>query len=437
MSTHKKDLITVARQRGLAILWAVAMVACTESNISPGSQGMSSLETTASQRSTTVTPQPASAANGQHLFEVETFDGNGRTCSTCHRGALRSITPEQVQALFAENPNDPLFSHDAVNRFGDEPDSSFCAPVSLGGLCAANGWPEICHLDVVDGVLNECETDFSRLLTHATIRVPIDLHPNVSVLGAQRRVFVNRGVPTTVDTALDPVLMFDGRAPNLQAQAADAVQGHAQATTFRDHDLDAIAAFESSEFSSVMLSAYAAGGPEPVLPPGNTASEIRGREFYITPETTGKVGFCGMCHSGPMLNEVGVDILFPGPLADQPLIPSLESFVGDRFTTALVSEVNLIANTPRVWTVNQNGLPLTIVSPDIGLAAISGNWLDVNKFKVPSLWGSHERAPFFHDNSAKTVEDMVDHYANFVAPTFRVVLTPQDKADIIAYLRLL
>ena len=96
-----------------------------------------------------------------------------------------------------------------------------------------------------------------------------------------------------------------------------------------------------------------------------------------------------------------------------------------------------MANTPLVWTINDGGIPRVIVSPDIGLAAITGKWLDVNKFKIPSLWGSNERAPFFHDNSAKTVEEMVDHYANFAAPTFRVVLTPQDKADIIAYMKLL
>lgn len=384
------------------------------------------------------TGQPARAAaatRGQHLFEVETFDGNGRTCATCHSGPLRSITPEHVQALFAENPADPLFTHDAANDFGDVADSDSCVPVSFEALCTTTGWAEVCHLDVINDVIHECETSFSRLLTHATIRVPIDLHPNVSVLGAEGRVFLNRGVPTSVDIALDPVIMSDGRAPTLQAQAADAAQGHAQSGSFTAEDLDAIAEFESSEFSSEMLAAYAAGGPEPVLPEGTTAAEKRGRDFFITPEETGKLGFCGMCHSGPMLNEMGIDILLPGPTANQ--IPGLEALKGERFITALVSETNLMANPVKVWTIMDEGIPKVIVSPDIGLGAITGKWLDANKFKIPSLWGSNDRAPFFHDNSAKTVEEMVDHYANFAAPTFRVVLTPQDKADIIAYMKLL
>jgi len=47
-------------------------------------------------------------------------------------------------------------------------------------------------------------------------------------------------------------------------------------------------------------------------------------------------------------------------------------------------------------------------------------------------------APSFHDNSAKTLEDVAAHYARFferiLAP---VTLTPQDQADIVAYLKLL
>ena len=142
-----------------------------------------------------------------------------------------------------------------------------------------------------------------------------------------------------------------------------------------------------------------------------------------------------MCHSGPMLNEVGVDILIRGPFAGK--TPGLEARIGDRFITALVSEVNAVANPFLVWSVKEGGVQRTIVSPDIGLAAITGKWSDVHKFKIPSIWGSHKRAPFFHDNSAKTVEAMIDHYADFTAPTFKVELTQQDRADIIAFMKLL
>lgn len=54
-------------------------------------------------------------------------------------------------------------------------------------------------------------------------------------------------------------------------------------------------------------------------------------------------------------------------------------------------------------------------------------------------------APYFHDNSAKTLEDVLRHYAQFFAivtdPSTNgdppLILTEQDQADIIAFLKLL
>jgi cytochrome c peroxidase len=69
----------------------------------------------------------------------------------------------------------------------------------------------------------------------------------------------------------------------------------------------------------------------------------------------------------------------------------------------------------------------------------------INAFKIPSLWGVARTAPYFHDNSAKTLEEVVEHYARF----FEIVtdpaidgdpvlkLTEQDKADIVAYMKIL
>ncbi|MDX1497825.1 MAG: cytochrome c peroxidase, partial [Salinisphaeraceae bacterium] len=276
----------------------------------------------------------ASAAiqnQGQALFEQATFDGNGRSCASCHSGELRSITPEQAQSRFAENPKDPLFGHDAADDFGRAENAVVCVPVEADKACTSTGWAELCDVEVKNQVTKECRRSFRRFLTHATIKVAIDLHPNVNVLGFDKQVLVSRGVPTTVDIGLESVFMSDGRAPTLQAQAADAAQGHAQVSAFAGQQIEAIVAFESSEFSSKELLAFASGGAAPELPAGNTESEKRGREFFITPEKRGKRGFCGMCHSGPMLNEVGVDILIRGPFAGK--TPGLEARIGDRFIT--------------------------------------------------------------------------------------------------------
>jgi mono/diheme cytochrome c family protein len=50
----------------------------------------------------------ASFAAGTHPHE--TFDGNGRTCATCHAGAESfGASPQGIAALFASDPQDPLF----------------------------------------------------------------------------------------------------------------------------------------------------------------------------------------------------------------------------------------------------------------------------------------------------------------------------------------
>jgi cytochrome c peroxidase len=50
--------------------------------------------------------------DGKHLFELETFGGNGRTCLTCHSRATGTVSPQDAQARFLANPADPLFAHD-------------------------------------------------------------------------------------------------------------------------------------------------------------------------------------------------------------------------------------------------------------------------------------------------------------------------------------
>jgi cytochrome c peroxidase len=64
----------------------------------------------------------------------------------------------------------------------------------------------------------------------------------------------------------------------------------------------------------------------------------------------------------------------------------------------------------------------------------------VNAFKIPTLWGVRDSAPYFHDNSAKTLEDLAAHYAKFfqiVTAPNPLILTEEDQKDMVAYLKLL
>jgi cytochrome c peroxidase len=64
---------------------------------------------------------------------------------------------------------------------------------------------------------------------------------------------------------------------------------------------------------------------------------------------------------------------------------------------------------------------------------VSGRWADIGKFKGPILRGLAARAPYFHNGSAATLLDAV----NFYDDRFNLNLTPQQKADLVAFLRTL
>jgi len=337
----------------------------------------------------------------EFLFSQETFGGNGRTCRTCHTAATGTVSAEQAAALYASDPNGPLFR----------------------------------PIDSDDGA----GSDYTQLRTRATFRVTLSLPAGVHLASdpSATSITVRRGVPTTINTpALDPVLMWDGRQPDLVSQALSAILGHAQATvTPTSEQLELIASFEKGAgfFSSDLLQQYSQGGTAPRWPPGGTESEQRGRRWFAQDSSAPRFNICGQCHGGPMLNETQSN----SGLA-----------VGKHFQTVNVSEFNTLGNPSYELTFpdpKHPGQTITVKTPDPGRALITGDVRDLGFFKIPTLWGVKNTAPYFHDNSASTLEELVDHYERHLAtflPRNRSypsphVPTAQDKADIVAYLKLL
>jgi len=336
---------------------------------------------------------------GKKLFDTETFGGNGRTCRTCHGQTTGTVSPQDAQQLFKTHPNDPLFLAD--------------------GSDDGNGHGT------------------SRMQKDATIMMNIPL-TNVTLANGAKTMTVKRGIPTTINMpATDPVIMLDGRQPSLQDQARGAIIDHAHATLMpTQQDLEDIRAFELTNqfFSSPEVMKFASGGPAPTLPNGNTDSEKRGRRFFedVVDFIDFKHGLCAGCHAGPMLNETN---LFSQMAFGIP--------VGTRFQNILVAEFNVAGNAMQNF-VFSNGEPAS--SPDIGRSAITGvppsqdfTFSNFAAFKIPQLRGISATGPYFHDNSAKTLADVLTHYTNFFAAVTgnTLILTPQDQADIVAFLKLL
>ena len=365
----------------------------------------------------------AGTDEGRQLFDHETFGGNGRTCRTCHSGADGTIDPAEVAERLAEDPFEPLFRHDGLDDF-------------------------------VSGT--------SRIAAHATILIERELPEGVVLVDdpSASSIVLARGVPSTVNTpGLDPALMYDMRDADLQLQAAGAIARHAQATVPpTTAQLDAIASFQRTDgrfFSSKSLSSLAQGGPVPVLPEGHTASEKRGREFFVDApwNPPGKKGVCALCHSGPLLNT-----------ANQFTTDATGAPPGWRAFDILVSSRNVLNNPVRTFAVTDPcGSTLVVSSPDPGIMitdvynipmlaqflppkelCILHPGFFANMFKTPQLRGVRHTAPYFHDNSARDLEAVLEQYVfmftsnvGFPITDSNILLTEQDIADIIAFLRLL
>jgi cytochrome c peroxidase len=334
---------------------------------------------------------------GRHLFERETFGGNGRTCLTCHSRETGTVSPQDARRRYARNPLDPLFRGDGSD----------------------------------DGQGNGAK----RMLTRATVLVRIPLPRNVTLAQdpTARSVVLTRSIPSTLNTpALEPVLMQDGRQPDLVSQARGAIFDHAQPKRApKTRELELVAAFQHtpSFFSSSTTLLYAYAGIKPTLPAGRTPEEVRGRRFFVDAPLGGdfKSGLCAHCHSGPMLNETNEFVPFP-PFRR-----------GGRFASIGVSEMNIAGNPVRDYVfTNPDGTQTTVSSPDPGRALINGSldFESLNAFRIPSLWGAARTAPYFHDNSALTLEEVAAHYARFFA-VVGLEITEQEQRDMVAYMKLL
>ena len=109
----------------------------------------------------------ASFELGDDLFFHETFQGNGRTCSTCHDPRNEfTVSPELVQARYQQDPTHPLFR----------------------------------AIDSDDGRGNNYDT----LLDHALFRVTIPLHPNVTLVDTPAQRAISDFLAITAAVGIDP-----------------------------------------------------------------------------------------------------------------------------------------------------------------------------------------------------------------------------------------
>ncbi|PTL79475.1 cytochrome-c peroxidase [Vitiosangium sp. GDMCC 1.1324] len=429
------------------------------------------------------------ARGGKKLFQQAFPNTNGRSCATCHVLDEHTIlSPGNVEARLARDPGDPLFNRiDADNPAAPTPTYEHLKKGLVRVVLPLPG-----NMDVIDASGN--------------VITPPD-----------RKISVWRGVPSIEDTAFTGPYQYDGRAANLPAQAQAAISSHSEGGTVRPAELQRIAEFERSVFSSVrsrFVSELLERGvpleniPDPEAFLQLNAQEQRGRDLYLAA--------CAACHGGPTTNQITNravhDALFfaltpegnvqytvaPGSAPVPVRVPrpndeflnigfSFLSYLGQRgqFPTFNAS-VELPRYRFRFYTDGTRQHPVTelppipvtasgdpfdltpavdargapIVGPnaapqwfstDPGRALITGDPADFEAFDVPPLRGIARTAPYFHDNSHATLQDVVNSYSQFVLPFLPDLnlppvnppefpggapeaLSPTQKQDLIAFL---
>jgi cytochrome c peroxidase len=419
--------------------------------------------------------------NGEPVADLsneffQSLGTNGRSCSSCHLAeAGMGLTPALVRERFVRTGGtDPLFrTNDGSTSPLADVSNVFARAVAYGLLL------DRAVIRVGIGIPDGAEFEL------AAVEDPYGF------ASARELSLFRRPLPSTNLRFLSTV-MWDGRETfkdatqatgfatlhfDLSDQSNAATLGHAQAAeALTTEQRDSIVAFETGLFTAQIRDFRAGrldvlgaqGGPEalsampfyfgindvlgkdPTGAPFNPVAmtlfaswegargeggleQRRSREAIARGEdvfngkgfaVTGVSGLnddlglvsipatCTTCHDAPNAGDHSV----PAPL---------------RIGTDSPEPVGgLDASRLPVYTLRNLTSGETARTTDPGRALITGKWKDVGRFKGPILRGLAARAPYFHNGSAASLEDVV----NFYDTRFSIGFTPAEKADLLAFL---
>ncbi|HEY2560792.1 MAG TPA: cytochrome C [Caldimonas sp.] len=86
-----------------------------------------------------------------------------------------------------------------------------------------------------------------------------------------------------------------------------------------------------------------------------------------------------------------------------------------------------------LYTLRNKTTGATVQTTDPGRALITGRWQDIGRLKGPTLRALAARAPYFHNGSAKDLNEVVRFYND----RFGIGFTDQERADLVAFLQAL
>jgi cytochrome c peroxidase len=430
--------------------------------------------------------------NGEQLFDQAFPDTNGRSCSTCHVLAEHAVlTPANVSARLAADPTDPLFNRiDADDPLAAEPTFEH---LKKGLVRVVLDLPD--NMDLID-LEGNVVTGPER-----TVEVwrGVPTVENTAITAP----YQYDGRRATLQEQAQGAITAHSQGGEVADEDLDAIAEFQQAQF-------------SSERARSVAEQLAHGVPagdieRPELDfEGLTPAQARGLEVYNLA--------CEACHGGAttglVVNRAVHDLTFVQLKPDgnvlfdstvQPPVAVLLPRPGDEFLNigtgnlsylgqlglfpAFNASVALPQYRYRFYTdgsrttkdvdlppipvtasgspfdlqpaLDENGAPIfgpnflpQLFSTDPGRAAITGDPHHFETFDVPPLRGIAHSAPYFHDNSAETLRDLVDIYSRLIVSFFPPLnlplinppefeggppesLTPGQKQDLLDFLSVL
>ncbi|RYZ07402.1 MAG: hypothetical protein EOO73_12160 [Myxococcales bacterium] len=301
---------------------------------------------------------------GGDIFARETFGGNGRTCTSCHPiGHNTTLDGPFVNALFAQNPNDPLFV------FMNDP--------ALAGLESQNGLFSFGNvLENVDGFEDPTHKFILRSVPHTlglsqTISAdPTD--PKATVPPGERTGWGGDGAPG------------DG---SLRAFLQGAIKQHYTKTLTREVgvdfreatplELDLTNEFQRSLGRTRELDLNQVNLSDPIA--------NLGRQVFLDPNK----GRCNFCHlnAGANFQDTGKG----------------RNFDTEIRTSPAVGDIGVLADGTPVFDGGFGGINLAqpnmaglSADPNVGDKNAFGN----GTFNTPSLIEAADTGPFFHNHAS-------------------------------------
>jgi hypothetical protein len=413
-------------------------------------------------------PPCDAVARGRAAFNKRNLNqlgGNGRSCADCHMPSDNfQLSPASARARF-----DALQAEREHNMNADDP---LFRPVDADDF-RING---------------DNAVDFSNLVENGLIRITMPLPLNVKLIdpntgqpSEETSVDLWRAVMPVFNVAISgpdavlpiwppgaprpPIMGQDPNGPNrqggyqhdarfrtLQEQARGALLAHAQVTVEPPQRmLDDLAAFQQTLFSSPgveLLSGAILSGSTPFPDPDPELNEL---------EQQGKLIFnraCAQCH-GSTSHPSGST---PETAFVRPIVRyhNIQTACPRPATDGYAPCPERLERNARTYRITlANGTFQFVTTSDPGRLLLTGQPADLGVMDITQLRGISRTAPYFHNNSAATLEEVVDHYIAFFARVARLnpapnlppilssngivvdrgFVTPDERAALLAYLR--